>query len=135
MFKRVIASFLFLAGGSMTWVVLTVLQGFAASQAAMSAGPISGSRASDAAVLWLLCCYFVISAISAIMTCKKRVLWVLWVFTHALVVVALCILCSGAFGWDTAKLIPAILMVVVIAGILLSPWLTIWGWLLKKASP
>lgn len=133
MFKRIVAACLFLAGGLVTWVLLSLLQGYAASQAAMSAGPISGARGTDTLVLWLLCAYFLISAVSAVATTNRHALWALCSFAHALIAIAFCFLCSEMSSWDAAKLIPAILTLLVITGVFLLPWLAIWCWVFEKA--
>ena len=135
MFKRAVASCLFVAGGLVTGAVLLLLQGFAASQAGMSAGTVSGARGSDAAVLFLFCSYFVVSAVSALAAKKKQTLWILWGIAHALVAIGFFALCSEASDWDREKLIQAVVTLAVIIGVLLLPWLAVWGWLLRNASP
>jgi hypothetical protein len=133
MFKRVVASCLFVAGGLATLVVLLLLQGFATSQAGMSAGTVSGARGSDAAVLLLFFSYFVVSAVSAVATSKKQALWILWGIAHALVAIGFFVLCSEASDWDREKLIRAVVTLALIIGVFLLPWLAVWGWLLRNA--
>ncbi len=135
MLKRAVASCLFLAGGLVTWFALSFLQGYSASQAAMSAGPVSGAPGLDAVALWLFCSYFLVSAVSAIATSRKSVLWVLWMFAHALVALAFCVLCLEAFGWGGEKFVLAILALLAITAAFFAPWLAIWAWLLMRAGP
>jgi hypothetical protein len=135
MFKRVIASCLFLVGGLVVGAVLLLLQGFGASQAGMSAGTGSGAGGSEAAVLLLFCSYFMVSAVSAMAAKKKQALWILWGIAHALVAIGFLVLCSEASGWDREKLIQAVVTLAVIIAVLLLPWLAVWGWLLRNASP
>jgi hypothetical protein len=134
MFGRVIAACLFLAGGLLTWFVLTGLHGVVASQAGISAGPVPRSPDRDAALLWLLSSYFLVSTVSAVVARKKRVLWALWSFAHALVLIAFCVLCSEASGWDREKFVSGILMLAVVTGVFLSPWLVIWALLMRSAK-
>jgi hypothetical protein len=135
MFKRALAACSFLAGGLITWFVIATLKALGASQAGMSAGPVSGSPGSDAAIPWLFCSYFLVSAVSAIATTKKQTLWVLWAFAHALLAIALCVLASEAASDSKEELVPAILTLALITGVFFSPWLALWGWLLSKAHP
>lgn len=134
MARRVIASSLFTAGGAVTWFIITVMKAYAFSQAAMSAGPVSGKDASDAAVLWLACAYFLISAVSAAAMTNKKALWILWCLAHTLVIIAFAVLVSEASDWERDKFISAFLTLALIFAVFFSPWLAIWAWVLRKAN-
>ena len=71
---RNVAGGLFIAGGVLTGLILGLLQAFAHSQAGMGDGAGSGPPSRDAAIIPLLCSYFIVSAFGVFSTNDRRTL-------------------------------------------------------------
>jgi len=126
MIGRILASVAFLAGGVLMWFILAGLHGYAASQAGMSAGPVSGPPSADGMIPWLVCSYFAISGIGVPLTKNRGALMIVAAFAYMMLFVASCMLCSEASGYDTGMFIGAIIVVGLLALIVFSPWHLIW---------
>ena len=134
MFRRIIASCLFLVGGLLTWFAIEILHELAASQAGMSAGPVSGFLNREKLVMWLLCLYFLSSAFSAVLLNKKADLIGTAILAHLLLIVAFCILCSEDSDEDIGKFFAEALTMAVIMTTYFLPWMILWKSIVKKSD-
>jgi hypothetical protein len=132
MIPRILASVWFLVGGTLCWFALGCLRGFGASQAAMSAGRNADPASADGLVSLLACSYFAVSAMGVLLAKSKETLRNVALCTHALLLVAFCILCSGGGGKGAGDFFAGLLIIGVLATVALSPWLAIWFVLLFK---
>jgi hypothetical protein len=117
---RILTSLWFLAGGVGFWFLLALLHGFAESQAGMSAGAFSGPPSSEAMIPWLVCLYFAIGAVAPVAFKNKSALKGLALAAHAVLLIAVLILCSEASGIGQA------LLVTLIAVAAFFPWWITW---------
>jgi hypothetical protein len=134
MIWRILASVAFLAGGALCWFVLGCLHGLGASQAAMSAGTNPGPPSSDALIPVFACSYFAVSAVGVLLAKTRDALRSVALCAHALVLIALCILCSEGGGKGSGDFFGGLLIVGVLSALALSPWLAIWFALLFRAN-
>jgi hypothetical protein len=125
MLKRALASFAFIAGGLITWLVIATLQGLGASQAGMSAGPLHGHPARDTLFVGFLCSYFAISALAMIFCRTRKLLW-----TEAAVayfVVLFTFVVGFIKGMEESGSIPAAAFTMAIIYLVyFAPWTILW---------
>lgn len=128
---RNIAGGLFIAGGILTGFILEAVQGFGHSQAGMSAGSVPGAPSRDAAIIPLLCSYFVVSAFGVLSTNDKRVLRKFAFVAHLLALIVFGIACSEA---HPGEILSGILTLAMIMAVCFLPWVIIWLVVLAKAA-
>lgn len=131
---RIIASLWFVVGGIITWFVLTVLRGFASSQAGMSAGAVSGPPSVDALIPWLACLYFVVSAAGVVVCRKREALRVVAAVAHLFLLSAFFALCAEGLGKGSEKFFTGLLLLSVLTAVFCSPWLAVWGFILFRRN-
>jgi hypothetical protein len=132
--RRTVASCLFLVGGLVTWLLTYMLHGLAASQAGMSAGPISSAPNRDTLIVWLLCSYFLASAITCAMFVKKSSLIRAAILAHLLVIIAFCLICFDFLDGDIGLFIKSILIFAFFITVYFLPWVILWMNIVKKGE-
>lgn len=127
MIGRIIASITFVAGGVGAWFVMAILRGFAASQAGMSAVAISGPSLVEVIIPYLVCFYFLVSAIGIVVCRKRESLRGAALFAHLLLLVVFFAMCSEGIGKGSENFMAGVLLLSVITLLFFSPWLIVWS--------
>jgi hypothetical protein len=127
MIGRVIAAIAFLTGGAVTWVVLAILKGFGASQAAMSAGPVPASSAMEALIPWLVGSYFVVSAIGILFCQSRNALRVAALIAHLLLLITFLSMCAEGWRGDSEKFLAGFVTLLFVTVLWFSPGFIIWS--------
>lgn len=133
MFKRTVGACLFVLGGLVTWYVVALLKALG-GMSGMSAVAVSGRRYPDSVVLWLLFGYFLVSAVTAVATGKRRALRIVCGCVHAMLLGAFCIFCAEMYGDRSQQLASAVPRVFITFAAFFLPWTLVWAWLLADTS-
>lgn len=133
--SRIVTSCWFLAGGLLTWFALWALRTLVSMEAGMSAGSVAGPLNRETVAMWLLCSYFVVSAVAAILFARKNTLRILGVLAHSLVVIAFCLFVSESTDENTGKTIANAITLAGIMGVYFAPWVCLWFFRLLRETP
>ena len=117
-------------------MVLAVVKGFGASQAAMSAGPVPAAPAAEVLIPWLTGSYFVVSAIGILLCRGRGPLRAAALVAHSLLLITFLSICAGGVGGDTDKFLTGLATLSLITLLYFSPWFIIWAvFLFREGRP
>ena len=134
MIWRLIASIAFLGGGVVTWRVLTVLKGFGASQAAMSAAASHGPPDRDFLFTCLVCSYFVISAFASAFCIRKQALRIAAALAYFMLLATFVGVCVNVATGEVNRMLAGAVSFAAIGLIYFAPWTIIWLLLVTKCE-
>lgn len=134
MIWRVIASVAFLCGGVLTWGILTILKGFGASQAGMSAGAGHGPPDRDILFILLLCSYFVVSGVAAAFCSRRQALLIAAGLAYSMLLASFLGVCVHIGAGEGDRMLAGVLTFAVIGLAYFTPWTIIWLLLLSKCE-
>ena len=120
-------------------MVVKFMAAFGKSQAGMSAVPVQGSGTDtflEAVFLVLLCSYFLVSAVGALVLRKRSPLWIAAGAAHSLLLIAFLVICISGLGQSKSfgDFLGGALIVLLLGAVALVPWLGAWALTLAKAE-
>jgi hypothetical protein len=135
MIKRILISIAFVMGGLFTWVLVTIMAGYAKALAGMSDGTAGGGESeSRLYVSYLFYSYFAFSAISVLLCRRRAALANLGIVAHGILVVFVLLWLSKSPPDNAKSLLSGLIRAVLVGTVYLTPWIFLWRMALRNVN-
>jgi hypothetical protein len=131
---RLLASVAFLFGGAVTLLLVLFLNGYGASQAAMSAGPTRGGSDGDRVFLFLICSYFVISALAVAVCRHKLAMQIAAGLAHLVLGATFIGICMDRNPEEPGRALAGMFISAAIGLLYFAPWMVVWLIILARSK-
>ena len=131
---RIVASVAFLFGGTVTWVIVLLVNGYGASQAAMSAGPTRGGFDGGSVFLFLISSYFVISSLAVAVCRHKLALQIAAALAHLFLGATFVGICMNGNPEEPGRALAGMFASAAIGLIYFAPWMVVWLFILARSK-